>query len=160
MACPLRALEPCVIPAEAAAAMIRALPKRARFNLPILSHSHIAVDVPATTGNGIFRAVTTDLETTRVHETRKLELEFYPPVDAIINPKLYGKGSKTVSLNALLLLKVLQTLQRMANAGRDGVQVCRLTLPKEPTGPIRITAKLKEHEQEAVFYVMPWRCST
>lgn len=139
--------QPCSIPVDTAKALLRAIPKRS--HVPVLACAK--VDVAASNANGVFRAVTTDLETTTPVEGRKIEAS-YPDVDQVVPS---GKPAHTTAFDASLLGKVLTTAVKMGLRGRTPT-VTLAFYGKDGEGPVKITAET-EAGQAVTFVVMPVR---
>ena len=150
-------LTPCLIPADDALALAKAIPPiKVTRRLPALGYAR--VDVAASNANGHFRAVTTDGESVRVLEPRKVELEF-PDVSQIM-PKT--EPVLTVGFNAHLLASVL----KVASEFNERTHAVKLEFfgslnPKDKNGPdvnpVQITATCVETGQTGTFLVMPMR---
>ena len=172
--CPLAPppFRPCLIPRDAALALERALPKKSR--LPILAHA--LVDV-AGCQDGVFRAVTTDLETTRPFEVRKLPEAFpdyrqilprYRPLAEVL-AALDARTKKTtltverlvkeracveIGVSNASLEELMATLRKMDPDRTRGI---RLRVPLDGASPLEMQTTLAETGQAVTLLLLPMR---
>ncbi len=100
-------LKPFTLPSEAAAEILKAIPKK-RTTLPILGN--IALDVVETNNNGAAVMGVTDLENPRIFKSKKME-GTYPDYEKVI-----PSGKKPVleiGLGIDVMLKTLNTLKAL-----------------------------------------------
>jgi hypothetical protein len=100
-------LEPFILPSDAAAAAIKALPgKRSQNSLPILAY--VALDVAETNRNGQATLATTDLENPVVMRPAKLDGAF-PKYENVI-PKT-SELDEPIGFDVAYMMQICQTLK-------------------------------------------------
>lgn len=133
-------LPPAILPRQACQDALKAIPKKPRQ--PVLGNALL-------TGDTIGSArclVTTDLDTTKVTETKAVHAEF-PDWQACVPG---GQPTLTVAYNPALLAKVLGLAAKM------GLKAVKLEF-YDDVGPVKITGHILDTGQDVLFLVMPCR---
>lgn len=143
-------LEPFILPADVARAILKTDPIRKRQSLPILEN--VALDVAETNANGCAVLAVTDLASPQVFRPMKLEGNF-PRYEHIIEG---AEGSKrgTVGLRLDLVMGILQTLKK------QGCEAFRLTLTArdgQTPADCPVILEGKTTNGKATALVMPYR---
>jgi DNA polymerase III sliding clamp (beta) subunit (PCNA family) len=134
---PVPLTSPVIIPAKFVASLGQSIPINA--GLPILEYAALAK-----ADENFVQFVTTDLETSQDHLTRKIDGQF-PDYEKVL-PK--GKPVVEVTLNHEYLFQAAKLLTQF-NKGR-GVKMVKLSI-YQPNEPVIMTSETNEHTAKVVL---------